>query len=88
MQYTLDFPWYASLPRVEARTYLDQYGGKDDVWIGKTLYRCTLVLQKKTLIYFVAYLLLVFLARTYLDQYVREMFYLHVRRFWQDASCE
>ena len=80
MQYTLDFPWYANLPRVEARTYLDQYGGKDDVWIGKTLYRCTLELQKKKpLIYFVAYLLLV---------NVREMFYLHVRRFWQDASCE
>uniref|UniRef100_K4AMR5 Terpene synthase N-terminal domain-containing protein n=1 Tax=Setaria italica TaxID=4555 RepID=K4AMR5_SETIT len=39
VQYALDFPWYASLPRVEARTYLDQYGGKDDVWIGKTLYR-------------------------------------------------
>ncbi|CAL4933396.1 unnamed protein product [Urochloa decumbens] len=43
VQYTLDFPWYASLPRVEARTYLDQYGGKDDVWIGKTLYRMPLV---------------------------------------------
>ncbi|KAJ1295600.1 hypothetical protein BS78_01G235500 [Paspalum vaginatum] len=43
VQYTLDFPWYASLPRVEARTYLDQYGGKDDTWIGKTLYRMPLV---------------------------------------------
>ncbi|RCV43021.1 hypothetical protein SETIT_9G262400v2 [Setaria italica] len=43
VQYALDFPWYASLPRVEARTYLDQYGGKDDVWIGKTLYRMPLV---------------------------------------------
>ncbi|XP_062201584.1 ent-copalyl diphosphate synthase AN1, chloroplastic-like isoform X2 [Phragmites australis] len=43
VQYTLDFPWYSSLPRVEARTYLDQYGGKDDVWIGKTLYRMPLV---------------------------------------------
>ncbi|XP_077232941.1 ent-copalyl diphosphate synthase 1-like isoform X2 [Tasmannia lanceolata] len=37
--YTLDFPWYASLPRVETRFYLEQYGGEDDVWIGKTLYR-------------------------------------------------
>ncbi|KAG8389342.1 hypothetical protein BUALT_Bualt02G0219300 [Buddleja alternifolia] len=37
--YTLDVPWYASLPRVEARFYLEQYGGEDDVWIGKTLYR-------------------------------------------------
>ena len=37
--YALDFPWYASLPRVEARFYLEQYGGEKDVWIGKTLYR-------------------------------------------------
>ncbi|KAF3323197.1 ent-copalyl diphosphate synthase 1 [Carex littledalei] len=41
--YALDFPWYASLPRVEARLYLDQYGGSSDVWIGKTLYRMPLV---------------------------------------------
>ncbi|XP_050910981.1 ent-copalyl diphosphate synthase, chloroplastic [Lathyrus oleraceus] len=37
--YALDVPWYASLPRLEARFYLEQYGGKNDVWIGKTLYR-------------------------------------------------
>ncbi|XP_034673366.1 (-)-kolavenyl diphosphate synthase TPS14, chloroplastic-like [Vitis riparia] len=37
--YALDVPWYASLPRVETRIYIEQYGGKDDVWIGKTLYR-------------------------------------------------
>ncbi|KAG8389340.1 hypothetical protein BUALT_Bualt02G0219100 [Buddleja alternifolia] len=37
--YALDVPWYGSLPRVEARFYLEQYGGEDDVWIGKTLYR-------------------------------------------------
>ncbi|XP_042991436.1 (-)-kolavenyl diphosphate synthase TPS28, chloroplastic-like isoform X5 [Carya illinoinensis] len=37
--YALQVPWYASLPRVETRFYLEQYGGKDDVWIGKTLYR-------------------------------------------------
>uniref|UniRef100_A0ACD5WSR4 Uncharacterized protein n=1 Tax=Avena sativa TaxID=4498 RepID=A0ACD5WSR4_AVESA len=43
VKYTLDFPWYASLPRLEARTYLDQYGGIHDVWIGKTLYRMPLV---------------------------------------------
>ncbi|KAL5059580.1 hypothetical protein RYX36_031184 [Vicia faba] len=41
--YALDMPWYASLPRVEARFYLEQYGGKNDVWIGKTLYRMPLV---------------------------------------------
>ncbi|XP_054815070.1 ent-copalyl diphosphate synthase, chloroplastic-like isoform X2 [Prosopis cineraria] len=37
--YALDVPWYASLPRVETRFYMDQYGGDTDVWIGKTLYR-------------------------------------------------
>ncbi|XP_010422537.1 PREDICTED: ent-copalyl diphosphate synthase, chloroplastic-like [Camelina sativa] len=35
----LEIPWYASLPRVETRFYIDQYGGENDVWIGKTLYR-------------------------------------------------
>ncbi|KAL2535657.1 Ent-copalyl diphosphate synthase [Forsythia ovata] len=39
VEYALDVPWYASLPRVETRFYLEQYGGEDDVWIGKTLYR-------------------------------------------------
>uniref|UniRef100_A0A2C9WQ96 Uncharacterized protein n=1 Tax=Manihot esculenta TaxID=3983 RepID=A0A2C9WQ96_MANES len=39
VEYSLGVPWYANLPRVEARFYLEQYGGKDDVWIGKTLYR-------------------------------------------------
>ncbi|TKY62444.1 Ent-copalyl diphosphate synthase [Spatholobus suberectus] len=37
--YALDLPWYASLPRLETRFYLEQYGGSSDVWIGKTLYR-------------------------------------------------
>ncbi|XP_021857929.2 ent-copalyl diphosphate synthase 1 isoform X2 [Spinacia oleracea] len=37
--YALDIPWYASLPRVETRFYIQQYGGDKDVWIGKTLYR-------------------------------------------------
>ncbi|KAK9723921.1 hypothetical protein RND81_05G034300 [Saponaria officinalis] len=32
-------PWYASLPRIESRFYIEQYGGENDVWIGKTLYR-------------------------------------------------
>ncbi|XP_042491513.1 ent-copalyl diphosphate synthase 1-like isoform X2 [Macadamia integrifolia] len=39
VDYALDFPWYASLPRIEARFYIEQYGGDNDVWIGKTLYR-------------------------------------------------
>ncbi|XP_054814945.1 ent-copalyl diphosphate synthase 1-like isoform X2 [Prosopis cineraria] len=37
--YALDFPWYASLPRVETRFYLEQYGGGDDIWVSKTYYR-------------------------------------------------
>ncbi|KAH1194908.1 Ent-copalyl diphosphate synthase, chloroplastic [Glycine max] len=41
--YALDVPWYASLPRVETRFYIDQYGGESDVWIGKTLYRMAYV---------------------------------------------
>ncbi|KAI8522907.1 hypothetical protein RHMOL_Rhmol13G0033300 [Rhododendron molle] len=47
--YALDVPWYASLPRVETRFYLDQYGGADDVWIGKTLYRMPNVNNNKYL---------------------------------------
>ncbi|GJN21388.1 hypothetical protein PR202_gb08858 [Eleusine coracana subsp. coracana] len=43
VEYALDFPWDASLPRVETRMYLEQYGGKDDVWIGKVLYRMHLI---------------------------------------------
>ncbi|CAA3019122.1 ent-copalyl diphosphate synthase, chloroplastic-like [Olea europaea subsp. europaea] len=34
--YALDVPWYASLPRLGTRFYLEQYGGEDDAWIGKT----------------------------------------------------
>ncbi|XP_075482775.1 ent-copalyl diphosphate synthase 1-like [Primulina tabacum] len=41
--YALDVPWYANLSRVETRFYLEQYGGEDDVWIGKTLYRMSKV---------------------------------------------
>ncbi|CAO1942098.1 unnamed protein product [Urochloa humidicola] len=40
--YGLDFPWKASLPRVETRMYLEQYGGSDNVWIGKVLHRMPL----------------------------------------------
>ncbi|KAJ8748366.1 hypothetical protein K2173_003003 [Erythroxylum novogranatense] len=39
VEFALDLPWYAILPRVETRFFLEQYGGEDDVWIGKTLYR-------------------------------------------------
>ncbi|XP_071918002.1 copalyl diphosphate synthase 1, chloroplastic-like isoform X2 [Coffea arabica] len=39
VRYALEVPWYASLPRIETRFYVEQYGGTDDVWIAKTLYR-------------------------------------------------
>ncbi|KAF9604964.1 hypothetical protein IFM89_011657 [Coptis chinensis] len=39
VQYHLDVPWYSSLSRIETRYYIEQYGGDDDVWIAKVLYR-------------------------------------------------
>lgn len=39
VSFALEVPWYASLPRLETRLYIDQYGGEDDIWIGKMLYR-------------------------------------------------
>ncbi|KAK1284271.1 hypothetical protein QJS10_CPB21g01599 [Acorus calamus] len=39
VEYALSFPWYASLPRIETRFYVEQYGGDDDVWLAKTIYR-------------------------------------------------
>nr|WEQ50541.1 CPS1 [Salvia officinalis] len=35
----LEMPWLATLPRVEAKYYIEYYAGSGDVWIGKTLYR-------------------------------------------------
>ncbi|KAL7143535.1 hypothetical protein ABFS83_08G197600 [Erythranthe nasuta] len=35
----LEMPWYASLPRVVTRYYLQHYGAGDEVWIGKVFYR-------------------------------------------------
>uniref|UniRef100_M8BN83 Syn-copalyl diphosphate synthase n=1 Tax=Aegilops tauschii TaxID=37682 RepID=M8BN83_AEGTA len=43
VEYALNFPWEASLPRIETRMYLDQYGGNTDVWIANVLYRMNLV---------------------------------------------
>ncbi|KAI3762755.1 hypothetical protein L1987_53196 [Smallanthus sonchifolius] len=47
--YALDVPWYASLPRLEARYYLERYGGEDNVWIAKTLYRMGNICNNKYL---------------------------------------
>jgi len=39
LAYGLEFPWKANLPRIQMRMYLEQYGGSENVWIGKNLYR-------------------------------------------------
>ncbi|KAF5186866.1 Ent-copalyl diphosphate synthase protein [Thalictrum thalictroides] len=31
VKYYMDVPWYANLPRIETRHYIEQYGGDDDV---------------------------------------------------------
>lgn len=59
--YGLDFPWKASLPRIETRMYLEQYGGSADVWIGKVLYRCAWQAQLHLFFFTAALWSLVFL---------------------------
>ncbi|KAJ7552056.1 hypothetical protein O6H91_06G040000 [Diphasiastrum complanatum] len=38
VEYALKYPWHRSVPRLEARNYIEQYGPKD-LWLGKTMYR-------------------------------------------------
>ncbi|KAH8966273.1 hypothetical protein BDL97_03G016600 [Sphagnum fallax] len=45
VEHALNFPWYASVPRIEHRTYLDHYG-TNDIWIGKCLHRMPYVNNK------------------------------------------
>nr|UPQ49774.1 ent-copalyl diphosphate synthase [Vittaria appalachiana] len=45
VEYSLESPWYESLPRMEARNYISHYG-VDDIWIGKSLYRMFFVNNK------------------------------------------
>ncbi|GLJ48427.1 hypothetical protein SUGI_1022160 [Cryptomeria japonica] len=37
VEYVLRYPWHRSLPRLEARSYVEQYGA-NDVWLGKSMY--------------------------------------------------
>nr|AFU73872.1 putative monofunctional diterpene synthase [Pinus contorta] len=37
VEYALKYPWHRSLPRLEARSYIECYG-PNDVWLGKTMY--------------------------------------------------
>ncbi|GLJ48425.1 hypothetical protein SUGI_1022120 [Cryptomeria japonica] len=38
VEYVLKYPWHRSMPRLEARSYIEQYGGENDVWLSKALY--------------------------------------------------
>ncbi|KAJ7553191.1 hypothetical protein O6H91_06G087400 [Diphasiastrum complanatum] len=38
VEYALKYPWHKSVPRLEARNYIEQYGSTD-IWLGKTMYR-------------------------------------------------
>lgn len=48
--FAMEVPWHACLPRLETRLYIEQYGGEDDVWIGKTLYRYIYISTSSSLI--------------------------------------
>nr|M4HYP3.1 RecName: Full=Monofunctional isopimaradiene synthase, chloroplastic; Short=PcmIso1; Flags: Precursor [Pinus contorta]AFU73866.1 monofunctional isopimaradiene synthase [Pinus contorta] len=37
VEYALKYPWLRSLPRLEARSYIENYG-PNDAWLGKTMY--------------------------------------------------
>ncbi|KAH9317871.1 hypothetical protein KI387_019640, partial [Taxus chinensis] len=37
VEYVLKYPWHRSMPRLEARSYIEQYGA-NDVWLGKSMY--------------------------------------------------
>eukprot|EP01018_Ginkgo_biloba_P005364 Gb_14808 [translate_table: standard] len=38
VEYALKYPWHKSMPRLEARSYIEQFGS-NDVWLGKTVYK-------------------------------------------------
>ncbi|XP_042379535.1 ent-copalyl diphosphate synthase 1-like [Zingiber officinale] len=80
VEYALDFPWYASLPRVEARFYLEQYGGGSDIWIGKTLYKMPLVNND------------VYLELAKLDfnhcQALHQLEWLHLQKWYEEAGLQ
>ncbi|KAJ7559044.1 hypothetical protein O6H91_04G067100 [Diphasiastrum complanatum] len=38
VEYALKYPWHRSVPRLEARNYIEQYG-PNDMWLGKTMFR-------------------------------------------------
>nr|UNZ93475.1 copalyl diphosphate synthase [Scutellaria baicalensis] len=75
----LEIPWYASLPRVEARLYIENYG-VDDIWIGKSLYRMPEINDP------------VYLELAKLDynrcQAQHQMEWTHIQQWFEDSSLE
>nr|WJJ50359.1 diterpene synthase 5 [Cephalotaxus harringtonia] len=48
VEYVLRYPWHRSIPRLEARNYVEQYGA-NDVWLGKSMYLMPYVSNAKYL---------------------------------------
>lgn len=48
VEYALKYPWHRSMPRLEARTYIENYG-PNDVWLGKTMYMMPYISNEKYL---------------------------------------
>eukprot|EP01018_Ginkgo_biloba_P029634 Gb_38696 [translate_table: standard] len=48
IKYALEYPWKCSVPRWEARNYIDVYG-TDDAWLHKNLFRMSYVSNQKIL---------------------------------------
>nr|3S9V_A Chain A, Abietadiene synthase, chloroplastic [Abies grandis]3S9V_B Chain B, Abietadiene synthase, chloroplastic [Abies grandis]3S9V_C Chain C, Abietadiene synthase, chloroplastic [Abies grandis]3S9V_D Chain D, Abietadiene synthase, chloroplastic [Abies grandis] len=48
VEYALKYPWHKSMPRLEARSYIENYG-PDDVWLGKTVYMMPYISNEKYL---------------------------------------
>ncbi|XP_071686919.1 ent-copalyl diphosphate synthase 1-like [Rutidosis leptorrhynchoides] len=80
VRYVLNVPWYASLPRLEARYYVEQYGGDDEIWIGKTLYRLTNVCNNK------------YLEMAKLDynncQTIHQLEWSHIQKWYADLKID
>uniref|UniRef100_F2XFB2-2 Isoform 2 of Bifunctional levopimaradiene synthase, chloroplastic n=1 Tax=Picea sitchensis TaxID=3332 RepID=F2XFB2-2 len=48
VEYALKYPWHRSMPRLEARSYIEHYG-PNDVWLGKTMYMMPYISNEKYL---------------------------------------
>nr|H8ZM73.1 RecName: Full=Bifunctional cis-abienol synthase, chloroplastic; AltName: Full=Diterpene synthase TPS4; Short=AbdiTPS4; Flags: Precursor [Abies balsamea]AEL99953.1 diterpene synthase TPS4 [Abies balsamea] len=48
VEYALKYPWHRSMPRLEVRSYIGNYG-PNDVWLGKSLYMMPYISNEKYL---------------------------------------